>query len=391
MKQITVFTGNRAEFGILFPVICELSKYYELDIILSGAHVLPPWDTYQDSVLQLEKANISFHAYKIELSSSTDIYTSSLSTIYDWMLEFYSRRDTDYGVVLGDRVESFGFALATFYSRIPLVHICGGDVTEVSNFDTNVRHSITKLAGYHMATSAFSQKVLLQLGEEEKRIKNIGNPSFDYERMGYLTPKKDLIEKYHLSDQDKVGIFTFHPAANKTAYENMVDFQCVFKGVVSSHLTRILITYPNNDPGYDLIVEFLSQCRQEQDHRIQVERSLGTFNYLGIMKEFDCIIVGNSSSGLLETPFYQVPVINIGERQNGRVHGNNVIQCEINELAVKSEIDHAIDEYHTLKEIYRKDRFIFGDGKAAVKAADFLAVLDNLSKEEKLFKRFIVR
>lgn len=389
MKRIAVFSGNRAEFGILFPVIYELSKAYELDIVFSGAHVLPQWNTYQDSISQLDEAKIDYNAFKIELSSPKDIYISSLSTIYDWMIEFYTKRDIDYGVVLGDRVESLGFALATFYSRIPLVHLCGGDVTEVANFDTNVRHSITKLASYHMATSELSQKVLLQLGEEEERIINIGNPSFDYERMGFLTPKKELMEKYHLSENDTVGILTFHPTANKTAYNNMIDFQGVFDGVVNSNLSRILITYPNNDPGYDLIVEFLGQIKK--DNRIQVERSLGTFNYLGIMKEFNCIIIGNSSSGLLETPFYRVPVINIGERQNGRIHGNNIIQCEINSLVIKSKIDNIIDEYHILKETYKKDRFIFGDGNAAIKAVRFLSKLDKLSKEEKLFKRFIVR
>ena len=393
MSKVAVFSGNRAEFGILFPIICELGKYYELDIIFSGAHVLSPWNTYFDCIDQLDKALIKYRDYRIELSEKSenkDVYTSSLGVIYDWTLDYFCSNDIEYGMVLGDRIESYGFALGTFYSRVPLIHVCGGDVTEVANFDTNVRHSISKIANYHMVTSEMSRRVLLQMGEEERRVINIGNPSFDYGRMGYLPSRAVLSEAYGIvGGQEYIGIVTFHPAANKTAQENLTDFIEVIDGVRSSNIQNIIITYPNNDPGHDLIINYLETF--DRNNKIRVEKSLGTFNYLGLMKECQCVIIGNSSSGLLETPFYEVPVVNIGERQCGRIRGNNVRDCKIDRYAIKSSIDTILNDYDTLKKMFETDRFIFGDGNAAIKASKFLLGLDSLSKEEKLFKRFVVR
>lgn len=389
MKRIAFFSGNRAEFGILFPIIAKIYKDYEIDIILSGAHVIKKWNTYIDVVKQLDAYNIKYNLYKVELPENDDVYRISLGVIYDWSLKYYKENNVDYGVVLGDRVESYGFALGTFYSRIPLIHFCGGDVVDVSNFDTNVRHSITKIANYHMVTSDLSRSVVIQMGEEDRRVLNIGNPSFDYERMGMLTSKEKLAETYNISEDDNIGIVTIHPSADKTIDENFDDFKNALNGIVGSDLERIFITYPNNDPGSEKIVDYLKDL--EQTERLKVINSFGTFNYLGMMNWFNTIIIGNSSSGLLETAYYMVPVVNIGERQKGRIRGNNVFDCSFNSEDINDRLNIIIKNYSSIKAENASGRYKFGDGNAARKVSDFLKSLDNVPLEEKLFKKFIVR
>lgn len=389
MKRIVFFSGNRAEFGILFPVIVELSKNYQIDILFSGAHVLPEWNTYGDSIRQLDEAGINYVAHKIELPLDGDVYSLSLGVIYASSLEYLKDNSTEYAIVLGDRIESLGFALGAFYSRVPLIHFCGGDVVQVSNYDTNVRHSITKIANYHMVTSEYSKKIIMQLGEEDNRIVNIGNPSFDYERMGFLTPKEELVKKYNIDINEIVGIVTFHPDANKSANENLEDFLSVYEGCIRSSIQKIIVTYPNNDPGHDRIVQFLE--KRENNYRVTTIKSLGTYNYLGMMNQFKTILIGNSSSGLLESIYYQTPVLNIGDRQKNRVHGKNVIQCTIDKDEIENKLNEIVQNYDKLKKSYYDDRFMFGDGRAAIKVANYLEEIDNLSKDEKLFKRFVVR
>lgn len=388
MKRIVFFSGNRAEFGIMLPIIAELSKKYKTVILFSGAHVLPPWNTYEESIRQLNDFEIKCETYRIELPEK-DSYTNSLARIYSESIEFFRKNEIDFAFALGDRIESLGFVLGAFYSRVPLFHICGGDVVQVANYDTNARHAITKLSNYHLVTSERSKDTVLQLGEEEERVVNIGNPSFDYERLGFLTKKDKLANKYGIMENDVIGILTYHPSAGKTAAENFKDFMEVYEGCVSSSLTRILITYPNNDPGHNYIVDYLENC--PKDERIRIVKSLGTINYLGIMKEYKTIILGNSSSGLLETLYFQTPVVNIGDRQNGRIHGKNVIQSGIEKNEIRETVDLIVGNYKDLQKDFYEDRFLFGDGKAAKKVMDYMASIENCSREEQLFKKFVVR
>lgn len=389
MKHITFFTGNRAEFGIMFPIIVELSQSYYIDIIFSGAHVLPKWNTYEDSIKQLDDLGVRYTAHRIELPCNDDIYTESLGYIYSSTLYYFIHNKVDYAFVLGDRIESFAFALGAFYSRIPIFHICGGDVVQVANYDTNVRHSMTKLANYHFVTNELSRDVVLQLGEEDDRVINVGNPSFDYERMGFLTDKDMLIQQYDLEPDTMIGILTFHPSVGKSAKDNFSDFVIVYEGCMGSALPKLFVTYPNNDQGYDLIVDYLEKLKDTS--KVKVIKSFGTLNYLGIMNAFKTVILGNSSSGLLETLYYQVPVINIGNRQNDRIHGSNVIQCSIDCKEISEKIDDVVANYDRLRTSYEHERFLFGDGKASIRIKDFMHEIDHLSREEQLFKQFIIR
>lgn len=390
MKKISIFTGNRAEFGILFPIISELSTVYEIDLLLSGAHVLSPWNTKMAVVEQLEQCNIACNVIEIPLEESGDVYIKCMGIIYDGTTEYYAKnKDVSLAIVLGDRIESFAFALGTFYSQIPLIHLCGGDVVNVPNFDTNVRHSITKIANYHFVMSESSKETLLQMGEEEHRILNMGNPSFDYERMGFLPAKEELQKRFQIKDDDKVVVFTFHPASMKSAEQNFMEFKTSLDAVVESNTDKVIVTYPNNDPGYEQILEYLESMNAND--KLCCVKSLGTYNYLSLMKNFKTIIVGNSSSGLLETPWYCVPVLNVGERQNERIRGCNVTDVAVDYEKIQTKLNITVECYDSLREDNKKMQQIFGNGQAAIKARQYIDLLFENTKEEQLYKKFIIR
>ena len=390
MRKVTVFSGNRAEFGILFPIIAEISKEYEVDVLLSGAHVLPPWNTKAAVEEQLTQNNIGCTIATIPLKKKEDTYLNSLGEIYEGTLQYFIRhKDKDLAIVLGDRIESFAFALGAFYSQIPLIHLCGGDVVNDPSFDTNVRHSISKLANYHFVMSDRSKKALMQMGEEEHRILNMGNPSFDYERMGYLTSVEMLEKEFDIAPKDSIVIFTFHPVLKKSGEMNFLEFKTCLEAILETNIDKVIATYPNNDPGYEQIVEYLESFDENQ--RICRVKNLGTYNYLSLMKNFKTIVAGNSSSGLLETVWYGVPTLNIGERQGDRIRGNNVISVTVDKELIRTELQKVLDHYEEVKEQNKKTRTLFGNGEAALKAKDFIDSVMKLNKNEQLFKRFVER
>ncbi len=388
MKKITVFSGNRAEFGLLFPIIVEISKKYQVDIILSGGHVLSPWNTKGDVIEQLETHEVKCNIKTIELDDQSDAYTRSLGAIYDGTLDYYAEnKDVSLAIVLGDRIESFAFSLGSFYSQIPLVHLCGGDVANDPSFDTNVRHSISKLANYHFTVSERGKNTLIQMGEEEHRVLFMGNPSFDYERMGFLPEMNELKQEYGINEEDAVVLFTFHPVCKKSAEENYGEFKACLDAIIDTEVDKIIVTYPNNDPGYEQIVEYLENV--SENDRICCKKNLGTFNYLGLMKYFKTIVAGNSSSGLSEPSWFCVPSLNIGERQGDRIRGGNVIDVPADGNAVKNTLQEVLDNYEALYEKNKQMKSVFGNGEAAIKAVNYIDSIIDIERKEQLFKKFI--
>lgn len=390
MEKIAIFSGNRADFGILFPLIYSLNNYYQIEMILSGAHVLKQWETRKNVERQLHDNNIYCNITEVSLEDDKGTYKRCLSEIYLKIIDFFEiNNDIQIAIVLGDRIEAAAFALGTFYSQIPLLHICGGDVAAVFNYDNSIRHSISKIANYHFVTNERSRNILLQMGEEEQRVFNIGNLSYDYERLGFLTPAEELGKTYGFTLDDVIAVYTYHPACDKTKEENFKEFKYGLEASIDSEATKIFVTYPNNDPGYEQILHYINSL--SNNRKVLCINSLGTDKYLSLMKNYKTIVVGNSSSGLLETTLYCVPVLNIGERQNGRSRGCNVIDVPADYSRIKISLNDVIQNYNVLKDRYIETKYIFGDGSAAIKAKKYIGEILKLPKAERLFKKFVER
>ena len=390
-RRISIFTGNRAEFGILFPLILELSQDYQIDLFVSGSHLLPPWNTVEEIKEKLDSYQVPVNLVLIRLDQVNNEYLLSLPTVYQKTIKFFLRYKKsmpyDLAIVLGDRIETFGFALAAFYANVPLIHISGGDVANVPYFDTNVRHSLTKLAHIHLTSNEKSGKVIEQLGEENWRIKTIGNLSYDYDRLGFLS-KEELITELNLCEEDFVFICTYHASHQRNAQDNLRDFLIVYETLLAMEECKIIITYPNNDPGSEDLLWYLDEQKKSPPHKCRIVPNLGTIRYLSLMKFFNTVVIGNSSSGLMETSLYGVPTINIGDRQTDRFRGPNVIDLDLDPERLRSKIWEIRSDYTQIRANYMQDRFFFGDGTAAVKAKSIIDQLFHYNKEDLLLKQF---
>lgn len=389
------FTGNRAEFGLLFPLIMELSEEYLIDLFVSGAHLIDPWKSITDVRARIRKYDLPVNIIPVHIEARGDYYSRSLSCIYEFMLKHFSRYEEKlpyrFSVLLGDRIETMGFALASFYRKVPVIHLCGGDVANVPYFDTSVRHSISKLSHLHFTTNELSKKVLEQMGEEEQRIYVTGNPSYDYDRMGLLPAADELRNEFGIDENEFVLLCTYHASPFKTDEENLNDFGKLFEVLGEIENARSIITYPNNDPGSGLMISFLDEKRNCTDMSRLIVTSLGTEKYLAFLKHFKTIVIGNSSSVLTETAFYRTPAINIGDRQTDRFRGVNVFDCGTNADDIRALILQITDNYSHLKEDFTVTKYFFGDGNAAPAAKKIIDSLSGEPKERLLLKKFVIR
>ncbi len=323
----------------------------------------------------------------IQLDGLKDVYSESLSKIYKETITLLNDKNRyQFAIVLGDRIETFGFTLACFYKKIPIIHVNGGDIANVPYFDTNVRHSITKLAHVHLTTNALSCQVVKQLGEEQWRIHDIGNLSYDYDRLRMLSSAGAIEKDLNVNRNELIIIYTYHPSHNKSCDQNYSDFKMIL-GVLKGTGKKVIVTYPNNDPGGEKIIDRL-ETMSNNDPAFIVVQNLGTLRLLSLLKYFRAIVVGNSSSVLTETAFYRVPGVNIGERQTDRFRGTNVFDCALKKEDIMRIIIKIIKNYNQLRDGFNSSQYFFGDGKAALKAVKIVNKLIAIPKEELLFKKF---
>lgn len=394
-SRICVFTGNRAEFGILLPLILDLSKSMQVDIFVSGAHLIKPWYTIREITKMLKLYKIKCNLIRFPIKAKTkNYYLDSFSSIYEAIMKYLIKKGQNQyalSICLGDRVETLAFANASFFAQLPILHLYGGDVVNVPYFDTNIRHALTKLSHIHCTSNAASTNIVRQLGEEEWRIENIGHLSFDYDRLKKLPSKNQLISEFKLDPNRFIFLVTWHPSQFKSSKENLEEFLIVLDSVKTFNDAQIILTYPNNDPGCELIMKKIKGMEKEPTSTINIIPNLGTVNLLGLMRNFKVIFIGNSSSGVFETTFFLTPAINIGDRQIDRPRGNNVFDLNIDPMEIKEKISFVLNHYKGLQTKFKKTQHIFGDGSAALKAKELISKFSSDSKDKLLYKKFIIK
>ena len=220
-------------------------------------------------------------------------------------------------------------ALVAHFMRIPIIHLEGGDVTEGGTLDDNSRHAITKLASFHLVTNFDSKKRVIKLGEENRRILDIGFPPLHSIKKKKLFNKHYLENKFKIGKNEKVILFTYHPVPNE-----INKIKLIFKTLekLQNKNIKIIITYPNFDPGYKNIITEIKKLKNKKIN-ILIEKNLGRkmyfsiLNYLGSYNKGICM--GNSSSGIKETLFFKCKTINLGDRQKSRLKTKNIFDCDL--------------------------------------------------------------
>ncbi len=392
MIKLCIFSGNRAEYGLLSPVIKSLNKSKKIKVffIVSGSHVDK---NFGETVNEIKKDKIKMYK-KIKLFNSsrneeqTDYTPKNIAEIINKYSYCLKKIKPDYNLVYADRFETFGATIASTQMNIPTIHIEGGDKTEGGTLDDSVRHAMTKISHLHITTNENAKKRIIKLGEEKWRVKNFGYSAMDYVKLKNYATRKEIENKLDIKITKPIILFTQHPIPMEKKYLKN-NFTKIFNAIerLSKLNVQIIITYPNSDFGAKEIIDKINKLKKFKN--IKIIRSLGRYFYHGILslnkKNTKVICAGNSSSGIKETAIFKCPVVNIGPRQNGRFRSGNVFDVNYDNKKIYNIIFKCIND----KEIYKKclnSKNLYGGGNTGKKIRKFIENLKT-SKSKILLKK----
>lgn len=381
MKSITVLTATRAEYGLLSPIIHALKACgsFEVRVVVTGAHLSPEFGlTYKE----IEKEGIEIDR-KIEILLSSDTpsaISKSMGMALIGFADYFAERRPDALVVLGDRYETLAVCCTAMNARIPIIHLYGGETTEGA-VDEVIRHAITKLSYLHLTSTEEYRKRVIQLGESPGRVFTVGAIGIENAMKKKLLSKQELANSLGLALERPYAVITFHPV---TLENNSAEQQCreLLKALDMHPEMDYIITKANADADGRIINKMLDDYSLTHDN-VSVYESLGSVRYLSAVK-YSCMVIGNSSSGLVEVPSFKIPTVNIGDRQKGRMKAESIIDC----FPIAEDISKAIEEAKTEKfrTICANVKNPYGDGDTSKKVASIITNI--MSSRIELKKKF---
>ena len=378
--KICVVTGTRAEYGLLYWTIKKLlsDKYFKVQLCVTGMHLSPEFGlTYK----QIEEDGIKIDK-KIEMLLSSDSASGVSKSLGVGVIGFADAfRDLkpDLVLLLGDRFEIFAAATAAMIAKIPIAHCHGGEATE-GLIDEPIRHSITKMSQLHFTSTEEYRKRVIQLGEQPNRVFNVGALGIENINKLKLLNKLDFEKSIGFKLLKYTFLITFHPVTleKSTAEE---QFKNLLSAIKRFSNTTFIFTMPNADNDGRVIIKLIQDFVANNKSVSIAFTSLGQLRYLSAIKYAD-VVLGNSSSGLIEVPSFKKPTINIGDRQRGRVCGPSIINCKPIKKDISESIIYALSESFNKKII--KEVNPYGNKNSSIEIVRILkkiAVNDNLVKK----------
>lgn len=336
-RKICVVTGSRAEFGLMRWLMQKIkaSDDLRLQVLATGMHLSPE---FGHTISEIEDAGFSIdEGVEMLLSSdSKQAISKSMGIGLIGISDALDRLRPDLLVLTGDRFEILTAAIAAMNAGIPVAHLHGGELTEGA-IDDMVRHSITKMSHLHFVAAEEYKQRVIQLGEDPKTVFNVGALGIDAAQHVELLPEADLIRELNLNPQRKRLLITFHPVTIEEHTTSEDQLSTLLQVLLNYPEVDLVFTYPNADFGGRklkiLIDNFVSN-----NSNAQAVSSLGQLKYFTLLSIANGVI-GNSSSGLLEAPYFRVGTVNIGERQQGRLSGSSVINCRPTFADISNSID----------------------------------------------------
>ena len=342
MKRIGIMTGTRAEYGLLKPLMQEINKDNDLELylIVSGMHLSPEFGmTYQE----IEEDGFQINA-KVEMLLSSDSPAGISKSIGLGVIGFadeFQRADLDMLILLGDRYEALSAAISAMVMRIPIAHLHGGELTEGA-IDEGIRHSITKMSYLHFTSTEQYRNRVIQLGENPERVFYVGALGVENIKKINLMTKEELERSIHFEIDENTVIVTYHPVTleNNTVEEQFLN---LLKVLDRNPKIRMIFTKANADTNGRIVNELIDKYAAQNSERACAFVSLGQKRYLSALK-YCRIVIGNSSSGIIEAPSFGKPIINIGDRQKGRICADSVINCGYTQQEIQQAMETALTE-----------------------------------------------
>ncbi len=323
MPKVAVVTGSRAEYGLLYWILKEMeqTEAIELQLIVTGMHLAPEFGMTINTILEDGFKVAGKIDMQLSSASGQGIARSTGIGIIG-LAEAFERLKPDILLILGDRYEIFAAASAAMCMGIPIAHISGGESTEGA-IDEQIRHAITKMAHIHFPANDFYANRIHKMGEESWRIFCVGDPAIENISKAALLSCEELSELLGMDLSKETILITYHPVTNE---RDSLKYQMdELLGVLNKFSCQKVFTYPNADEGSSYIISRIVDFASG-DRNSKVFKNLGMTNYLSMLKHAKAV-VGNSSSGIVEAPSFCIPVVNIGNRQQGRLQASNIIDC----------------------------------------------------------------
>ena len=375
-RKVAVMTGTRADFGLLRPLIAELDSRSDvtLQLIATGTHLSAE---HGNTAREIEAAGFSIAA-AVSIWSESSAHDSALGTAIDTgnAVAEFSRTLTalqpEVVVVLGDRLEAFAMATAAVILQIPVAHIHGGELT-LGAMDDSLRHAISKLSYLHFATTDEHAARIAQMGEEPSRVFNFGAPILDTlfaaGKPMHFMQRDELEAKFRVVFGARTALMTFHPAGFDEA-PALEMFEELLAAIEAMHECNFIFTGTNNDIGSDQVRERMAAFVAANSDRVSFVESFGQQGYLSAMHHAD-LVVGNSSSTVLEAPLLGTPSVLVGNRQEGRPLAASVIKAHADRSELLQSMRKAIGPDFAAE--FAGQGTPFGEPGFAAKAAEVLA------------------
>ena len=382
MRKIAVVSGTRAEYGLLYWIIKGVHNDPDLalQLIVTGMHLSPEFGL---TIEAIEKDGFPI-ADKVEMLLSSDTETAIATSMGLGIIGFakaYERLKPDILVVLGDRFEIFSAVSTAVHFRIPVAHIHGGESTE-GVIDEQFRHSITKMSHIHFPSTKKYADRIAQMGENPENIFCYGAPGLDNIHKLNLLSREQLAHDLNLPTKKQWALVTYHSETLEKDKAN-IQIKIILESIKEFTDIYWILTSPNADTESRIIVKTIEDHVKHNPENSKLFNSLGRLKYLSLLRD-SIVMVGNSSSGIVEAPSFRVPVVNIGNRQSGRIKAENVIDVLKHEkVEILTAIRKAISK--EFKDSLNKIENPYGDGNTSGKIVE---VLKTYSLSDILRKKF---
>lgn len=377
--KIAVFTTSRAEFGILYPLIKQISVEEDTELILfvGGAHLAVEYGKTINEIKDLGITITDTFDYLLNNDDSFSISRSFGIASYE-LAHIFEKYEFDFACVLGDRFELLSIIGNAILFRKPIIHISGGERTEGA-IDEQIRHMISKAAHLHFVSCEEYAENLQRIGEQARRIFNTGALNVDnMVRLDGLS-KKELFEDLNLDTQKPTAVMTYHPVTLEYSISPNQQVRNVFEALEPFNL-QLVVTAPGIEVDRNQIISIIND-NIENNHNLHYFESLGFKQYHSVIPHSE-FVIGNSSSGIVEVPYFKVPTVNIGDRQKGRIRHESVIDTDYSVSSIKKGIHKALskDFRDSLKEM----PFKFGDGHTAERMVE---IIKNIKVDQNFMRK----
>lgn len=381
LRKIAVVTGTRAEYGLLRNIIKKIdeSSILQLQLIVTGAHLS---EKYGATVSEILKDGFTI-CKEIPILCENNEKNTMVEESGKLMIElstFLSINRPDILLVLGDRYEILAAVTTAMLLGIPVAHISGGEITEGA-IDDQIRHAITKMSQIHFPGTQVYADNIAKMGEELFRIHMVGDPGIENIRLMKLLDKAELSKALEVPIEDGLLLVTYHPV---TMEVDKVREQIDSLIEALTHFDKqIIFTYPNTDNGGNIIIEQIEKFSKENEN-VFICKNMGSLRYLSAMNLCGAVI-GNSSSAIVEAPYLKKPVVNIGNRQKGRLMSDCIINSNNSIVEIEKAIKRALSAEFSV--VANNCESLYGDGNTS---EEIVKVLENIVLDKKLITKKLV-